>query len=31
VRKSLDAVVTFDNRAGALAQDAGKLLHWSEE
>ena len=31
VRKSLDVVVTFDDRAGALAQDAGKLLHWSEE
>jgi general secretion pathway protein K len=31
VKKSIDAVVTFDNRAGALAQDAGKLLHWNEE
>ncbi len=31
VRKALDAVVTFDSRAGALAQDVGRLLHWREE
>ncbi|HZZ85723.1 MAG TPA: hypothetical protein VFE30_14375 [Anaeromyxobacteraceae bacterium] len=31
VQKSIDAVVTLDDRAGALAQDLGRVLHWSEE
>lgn len=31
VQKTIDAVVTFDRRAGALAQDQGRLLHWHEE
>jgi general secretion pathway protein K len=30
-RKTIDAVVTFDRRAEALAQDQGRLLHWHEE
>ncbi|HET7753879.1 MAG TPA: hypothetical protein VFK85_08195 [Anaeromyxobacteraceae bacterium] len=31
VTKNLDAVVTFDQRAGALAQDLGRVVHWNEE
>jgi general secretion pathway protein K len=31
VQKTIDAVVTFDRRAEGLAQDQGRLLHWSEE
>jgi general secretion pathway protein K len=31
VKKTIDAVVTFDRRAGGLAQDQGQLLHWREE
>jgi general secretion pathway protein K len=31
ITKRIDAVVTFDNRAEGLAQDAGRLLHWHEE
>jgi general secretion pathway protein K len=31
VTKRIDAVVTFDGRAEALAQDSGRLLHWHEE
>ena len=32
VRKTLDAIVTFDSRrAEGLAQDQGRLLHWREE
>ncbi|BDG08986.1 type II secretion system protein GspK [Anaeromyxobacter paludicola] len=31
VQKTIDAVVTLDTRAGALAQDLGRVLHWSEE
>jgi general secretion pathway protein K len=31
VRKTIDAVVTFDRRAEGLAQDQGRLLHWREE
>jgi general secretion pathway protein K len=32
VHKTIDAVVTFDpRRAGGLAQDLGRLLHWHEE
>jgi general secretion pathway protein K len=31
VRKTLDAIVTFDRRAEGLAQDQGRLLHWREE
>jgi len=31
VRKSIEAVVTFDRRAEGLAQDLGRLLHWREE
>jgi general secretion pathway protein K len=31
VRKTIEAVVTFDRRAEALAQDTGRLLHWREE
>ena len=31
VEKTIDAVVTFDARAGPLAQDLGRVLHWSEE
>ena len=30
-RKTIDAVVTFDQRAEGLAQDQGRLLHWHEE
>ena len=31
VHKTVEAVVTFDRRAGPLAQDTGRLLHWHEE
>ncbi|HEX7622234.1 MAG TPA: hypothetical protein VF400_01585, partial [Anaeromyxobacteraceae bacterium] len=32
VRKTIDAIVTFDSRrAEGLAQDQGRLLHWREE
>ncbi len=31
VQKSLTAVVTFDERAGPLASDMGRLLHWRED
>ncbi|HTT69741.1 MAG TPA: hypothetical protein VMG32_00855 [Anaeromyxobacteraceae bacterium] len=31
VTKRIEAVVTFDRRAEALAQDLGRLLHWHEE
>jgi len=31
VEKTIEAVVTLDSRAGALAQDLGRLLHWHEE
>jgi general secretion pathway protein K len=31
VQKTIDAVVTFDQRAEGLAQDQGRLLHWHEE
>jgi len=32
VRKTIDAIVTFDSRrAEGLAQDSGRLLHWREE
>jgi general secretion pathway protein K len=31
VEKAIEAVVTMDGRAGALAQDLGRLLHWHEE
>jgi general secretion pathway protein K len=31
VTKQLQAVVVFDRRAGALAQDLGRLVHWNEE
>jgi general secretion pathway protein K len=31
VKKTIDAVVTFDRRAEGLAQDQGRLLHWREE
>ncbi|HVI75624.1 MAG TPA: hypothetical protein VM683_11630 [Anaeromyxobacteraceae bacterium] len=31
VKKTIDAVVTFDRRAEGLALDQGRLLHWREE
>ncbi len=31
VSKTLDVVVTFDSRAGPLAGDLGRVLHWREE
>ncbi|HET9598756.1 MAG TPA: hypothetical protein VFP65_24490 [Anaeromyxobacteraceae bacterium] len=31
VKKTIDAVVTFDRRAEGLARDQGRLLHWHEE
>jgi general secretion pathway protein K len=31
VKKTIDAVVTFDRRAEGLARDQGRLLHWQEE
>jgi len=31
IAKTLDAVVTFDSRAGPLANDLGRVLHWREE
>jgi general secretion pathway protein K len=31
VTKRIDAVVLFDQRAGVLAQDLGRLVHWNEE
>lgn len=31
VHKKIEAVVTFDRRAGPLALDQGRLLHWHEE
>ncbi len=31
VGKDLTAVVTFDERAGPLASDMGRLIHWREE
>ena len=31
VKKTIEAVVTFDRRAEGLAQDNGRLLHWREE
>jgi general secretion pathway protein K len=30
VKKDLELVVTFDNRAGPLAQDMGRIIHWRE-
>jgi general secretion pathway protein K len=31
VSKVLDVIVTFDSRAGPLASDLGRVLHWREE
>jgi general secretion pathway protein K len=31
VEKTIDAVVTLDDRAGGLSGDLGRLLHWREE
>jgi general secretion pathway protein K len=31
VSRTLDVVVTFDGRAGPLAADLGRVLHWREE
>jgi general secretion pathway protein K len=31
VTKTIDAVVTVDSRAGVLAADLGRVLHWREE
>jgi general secretion pathway protein K len=31
VKKTIDAVVTFDRRAEGLARDQGRLLHWHED
>ncbi len=31
VSRTLDVVVTFDSRAGPLAGDLGRVLHWREE
>ncbi len=31
VEKNIDAVVTMDDRAGALQGDLGRLLHWRED
>ena len=31
VEKTIDAVVTMDNRAGQLQGDLGRLLHWRED
>jgi general secretion pathway protein K len=31
VKKEIQAVVLFDRRAGPLAQDLGRLVHWHEE
>jgi general secretion pathway protein K len=31
VRKTIDAVVTMDDRAGVLQGDLGRLLHWRED
>ena len=31
VKKDIEAVVLFDRRAGPLAQDLGRLVHWHEE
>jgi general secretion pathway protein K len=31
VRRTVDAVVTFDPQQGASSQDLGRLLHWREE
>jgi hypothetical protein len=31
VSKQLDVVVLFDRRAGALALDLGRVVHWHEE
>jgi general secretion pathway protein K len=31
VEKTIDAVVTTDNRAGQLQSDLGRLLHWRED
>ena len=31
VTKNLDAVVTFDQRAGPLARDLGRVVHWNED
>jgi general secretion pathway protein K len=31
VRRTIDAVVTLDDRAGGLSSDLGRLLHWREE
>ena len=31
VEKTIDAVVTMDNRAGQLQADLGRLLHWRED
>jgi general secretion pathway protein K len=31
VTRHVDAVVVFDRRAGPLAQDLGRLIHWHEE
>ena len=31
VEKTIDAVVTMDDRAGGLSTDLGRLIHWREE
>ena len=31
VEKTIDAVVTMDDRAGQLQADLGRLLHWRED
>ncbi len=31
VEKTIEAVVTFDSRAGPLGSDLGRVLHWREE
>jgi general secretion pathway protein K len=31
VERTIDAVVTLDDRAGGLSSDLGRLLHWREE
>jgi hypothetical protein len=31
VEKTIEAVVTMDDRAGQLQGDLGRLLHWRED
>jgi hypothetical protein len=31
VERTIEAVVTMDNRAGGLQNDLGRLLHWRED